>query len=67
MTREEVGQLCELLSRLDREQWRAVERVVDGAFESAMRDFYDAHREEWEAHGKAPGWFSERLATLARD
>ncbi len=67
LTRHDIDQLCELLSRLDRSQWLKVYATVDRAFDSSRQQFLEQHRDEWERHGKTPDWFSERLAVLLED
>ena len=67
MTKSEIDQLCDLLSKLRREQWLNILAVVDSAYSSSRKEFIDCHKDEWEKHGKTPEWFSERLAVLLDD
>lgn len=67
MTREDINALCALLAGLRKSQWWKVRSVVNDAFESVMREFYETHGDELEEHGKTPEWFSKRLAVLEED
>lgn len=67
MTREDIDALCELLAGLRKSQWWKVRSVVNDAFESVMKEFYETHGDELEEHGKTPEWFSKRLTVLEED